>query len=71
MNGDVIKTIVNSIIFVIMVCGTLYLIIGAFLNARREAKGEPKKKRTSMVIWTCAIMVICYMVFYALNPIPQ
>ena len=71
MNGDVIRTIVNSIIFVIMVWGTLYLIIGAFLNARREAKGEPKKKRTSMIIWTCAIMIVCYMVFYALNPMPQ
>lgn len=71
MNGDVIKMIANAIIAIIMAWCVLYLIIGAFLNARREAKGEPKKKRTSMIIWTCAIMVICYMIFYALNPNPQ
>lgn len=71
MNGDVIKMIANAIIAIIMAWCILYLIIGAFLNARREAKGEPKKKRTSMIIWTCAIMVICYMIFYALNPNPQ
>ena len=75
MNGDetgmIIRMIANGIIFIIMVWCILYLIIGAFLNARREAKGEPKKKRTSMIIWTCAIMVVCYMIFYALNPNPQ
>jgi len=71
MNGDVIKMIANAIIAIVMAWCILYLIIGAFLNARREAKGEPKKKRTSMIIWTCAIMVICYMIFYALNPNPQ
>ena len=71
MNGDVIKMIANAIIAIIMAWCILYLIIGAFLNARREARGEPKKKRTSMIIWTCAIMVVCYMIFYALNPIPQ
>lgn len=71
MNGDVIKMIANAIIAIIMLWCILYLIIGAFLNARREAKGEPKKKRTSMIIWTCAIMVVCYMIFYALNPNPQ
>ena len=71
MNGDVIKMIANALIAIIMAWCILYLIIGAFLNARREAKGEPKKKRTSMIIWTCAIMIICYMIFYALNPNPQ
>ena len=58
----------NTVIMVIMWVCVIYLLGGAFMNARRELKGQPKKKRTSMIIWTCAIMIICYMIFYATNP---
>lgn len=60
----------NSIIFIIMIMCAVYLLVGAFLNARRELKGKPKKKRTSMVIFVVAIMIICYAVWYVLNPMP-
>lgn len=58
----------NSVIAVVMAACIIYLLGGAFLNARRELKGQKKKKRTSMIIFVCAIMAICYAVFYVINP---
>lgn len=58
----------NVVIMVIMSVCVIYLLGGAFINARRELKGQPKKKRTSMIIFVLAIMVICYIVFYTINP---
>ena len=71
MDTQVAKTILNSIIFVVMCACVVYLIRGAFLNARRETKGLPKKKRTSMIIFVLAIMALCYFMFYTANRFPE
>lgn len=71
MDGNIGVLIVNTITFVVMVWSIIYLIVGAYLNARREAKGKPKKKRTSMIIFALAMMAIAYVVFYTVNPMPN
>lgn len=70
-NDAIPRNIFNGAMGLVMIICVIYLIVGAFLNARRETKGLPKKKRTSMIIFVLAIMAICYAVFFAVNPIPK
>lgn len=65
--GDLTLTLVNTAIFLVSLVAVGDLIIGAFLNARRETKGQPKKKRTSMIIFDIVMIALCLFVFQTIN----
>lgn len=66
--SDIGITILNSIIFVIFIGCVGNLILGAFLNAIRESKGKPKKKRTSLIIFDCVMVAVCFAAFSIMRP---
>lgn len=65
--SNVALTISNSIIFLVVIAGIIYLFVGAFLNARREVKGKPKVKRTSMIIVVSALIALAVASFFVIN----
>lgn len=70
MDAMLVRTITNVFCFVVMLVCIIYLFAGAVLNASRESRGEPKKKRTSFIFITLAIMAIDYFVFYFVSLYP-
>ena len=67
--SNIILTIANATIFVIATSCVIALAVGAFMNARREAKGLPKKNRKSMIIFLCAVFGVCWLIFTTINPV--
>lgn len=68
MDGDMTTiTLINAGVFLVAIIAIGDLIIGAFLNARREAKGKPKKNRKSMIIFDIAMVALCLVVSYYAN----
>lgn len=68
MDGDMTTiTLINAGVFLVAIIAIGDLIIGAFLNARREAKGQPKKNRKSMIIFDIAMVALCLVVSYYAN----
>ena len=68
MDGDMTTiTLINAGVFLVAIITIGDLIIGAFLNARRETKGKPKKNRKSMIIFDIAMVALCLIVSYYAN----
>lgn len=68
MDGDMTTiTLINAGVFLVAIIAIGDLIIGAFLNARRETKGKPKKNRKSMIIFDIAMVALCLVVSYYAN----
>lgn len=61
--GNIGITIVNTVILLVFLACAGNLIVGGLLNAIRESKGKPKKKRTSLIIFDIAMMAVCLGVF--------
>lgn len=58
-----------TIIFIVAVACIGNLIVGAFLNALRESKGKPKKKRTSLIIFDIVMILFCVGVYNMVSSI--
>ena len=67
MGGMIAITILNALTLIVFVSGIAYLFIGAFINARREMKNKPKKKRTSMIVVVIAFMAFIACIAYFVN----
>lgn len=68
MDGNMTTiTLINAGVFLVAIIAIGNLIIGAFLNARRETKGKPKKNRKSMIIFDIAMVALCLVVSYYAN----
>lgn len=52
-------TLFNTIILVVMLGSIIALISGAVINAMREKKGQPVKKRTRFIVLEVGAILLC------------